>query len=51
MTTREIELRSTIAPSLFDGGWREEDAETMKDCYGFSDDEIRIILEEFSKMV
>lgn len=50
MTIKEMELRYTTAPALYDGGWRAEDRDEMKHEYDFSDKELDIICEELEKI-
>lgn len=50
MTTKEMELRYTTAPALYDGGWRAKDRNDMKDCYDLYDEELDIICEELEKI-
>lgn len=50
MTIRETELRFTIAPSLYDGGWRANDIEGLKECYDFSEEEAKIVAEEMARI-
>lgn len=50
MAIKEMELRYQTAPSLYDGGWRAEDRDEMKDCYDLSDEELDIICEELENI-
>ena len=43
MTIKEMELRYNAAPALYDGGWRAEDRDELKDCYDLTDEELGII--------
>lgn len=50
MTIKEMELRYNAAPSLYDGGWRAEDRDDMRDYYHLSDEELDIICEELENI-
>lgn len=39
-----------VAASLYDGGWRTEDAEELQQEYALSDDEMASILKELEKL-
>lgn len=39
-----------VAASLYDGGWRTEDAEELQQEYALSDDELVNILKELEKL-
>lgn len=39
-----------VAASLYDGGWRTEDAEELQQEYALSDDELINILKELEKL-
>ena len=39
-----------VAASLYDGGWRTEDAEELQQEYAVSDDEMANILKELEKL-
>lgn len=39
-----------VAASLYDGGWRTEDAEELQQEYELSDDELVNILNELEKL-
>lgn len=47
-SAKMIELE-TAAASLYDGGWRASDRKELKDEYGFTDEELDVVVEKLKE--